>query len=342
MTASVLPRSDFLRAPLLATARPEGFKEWHHVIVQHNELRLLVNINLTGEARIGRPSLLVPRVVVVAHDGRWRGALERFDPAALDVSADLGTVAVGANRLEVRPDGYRVEIELPRRGIAARLDLTTTGPPAVVPVNNKPLGAGRLSWLYVPRLRADGCVAIGSTTYRLDDAAAYHDHNWGRFRWGDDFGWTWGSVLPTSSGDPWSFVFLRMTDRRRLRTLAQALYVWHQDEQVAAFRDAAVRITTAGLLGRPAELTLPPPMRLLLGEASDVPAILTVAGERPGHRVRLDFRPESAVRIGQPSEMCLDRTVVLTESAGRATVTGTVDGTPLDVAGPGIVELLHG
>ena len=28
------------------------------------------------------------------------------------------------------------------------------------------------------------------------DMRGYHDHNWGRFRWGDDFGWIWGSVLP--------------------------------------------------------------------------------------------------------------------------------------------------
>ena len=32
MTA-VLAGSDFLRAPVLAAARPEGFKEWHHFVV---------------------------------------------------------------------------------------------------------------------------------------------------------------------------------------------------------------------------------------------------------------------------------------------------------------------
>lgn len=342
MTATVLPRSDFLRAPVLATARPEDFKEWHHFIVQHPGLHLLVNVSLTSESPTGRPNRLVPRVVVLGHDGRWRGALERFDPAALDISADLGTLTVGGNRLAVGHEGYRIEIDLPERGIAAQLDLTAGGRPTVVAVNNKPLGAGRLNWIYVPRLRADGWVRMDGRTNRLSGAVAYHDHNWGRFRWGDDFGWTWGSVLPTSPESPWSFVFMRMTDRRRLRCLAQALYVWHQDEQVAAFRDAALQVRTSGLLGRAADCTLPQAMRLLLAEASDVPATLTVTAAQADRQVQLVFRPESYARLAQPSEMSLDRSVVLAETAGSARITGSIDGMDLDVAGPGTVELLYG
>ena len=28
----------------------------------------------------------------------------------------------------------------------------------------------------------------------VDEMAAYHDHNWGRWYWGDDAGWEWGGV----------------------------------------------------------------------------------------------------------------------------------------------------
>ena len=118
--------------------------------------------------------------------------------------------------------------------------------------------------------------------------------------------------------------------------------MWHHDEQVAAFRDAAVRIHTTGLLGRPADLTLPAPMRLLLGEAADVPATVTVIGERHDSRVELVLRPGSWARLALPSEVHLDRVVVLAEAMATARVTGSVDGTAIDVTGPGIVELLHG
>ncbi len=143
------------------------------------------------------------------------------------------------------PTGYRVLVDLPERDLRGELHLTPASRPFVV--NNQPVGEGRLSWLFVPRLQAHGWFHIDGRDHRLDGEVAYHDHNWGRFRWGDDFGWEWGSVLPASSEDPWSFVFMRMTDRRRLRALSQALYVWRHDEPAAMFRDAAVQVA----LGRP-------------------------------------------------------------------------------------------
>src|SRR3954454_11928621 len=100
--AATLARSDFLRAPVFATARPEGFKEWHHFVVHRPDWRLLVNFNLTNEALRGRPPRLVPRVIVLAHDQRWTGVIERFD-AEPDVSADLGDLTVDGNRMTVGP-----------------------------------------------------------------------------------------------------------------------------------------------------------------------------------------------------------------------------------------------
>ena len=112
---------------------------------------------------------------------------------------------------------------MPDNSIRGELHFASASRPFVV--NNQPVGDGRMSWLFVPRLRAEGWLRIGGREHRIEDDLAYHDHNWGRFWWGDDFGWTWGTILPTKPGDPWSMVFLQMTDRSRLRYLSQALYV---------------------------------------------------------------------------------------------------------------------
>ncbi len=145
-----------------------------------------------------------------------------------------------------------------------------------------------MCWLFVPRLRAEGWLRIGGHEHHVENELAYHDHNWGRFWWGDDFGWTWGTILSQQPENPWSMVFLRMTDRRRLRCLSQALYVWHDDEPAAIFRHAAVQTRSSGRLGLAADCTLPAPMRLLLdGEVSDVPERVEVerdAGRRHGPR----------------------------------------------------------
>jgi len=158
--------------------------------------------------------------------------------------------------MTVRPDGYRVVIDLPGHDIRGELDLTAMSRPFAV--NNQPVGDGRVSWLFVPRLRADGWLRIGGQEIRFEGNVAYHDHNWGRFRWGGDFGWTWGAILPSGPDDPWSLVFQQMTDRRRLRCLYQALWVWRHDEPAAIFPPAAVQTRSHGLLGRAADCTCRP------------------------------------------------------------------------------------
>lgn len=339
--STVLARSDFLRAPVLATARPTGFKEWHHFVVHGRGVRLLINFNLTNEACGAGPARLVPRVIVIAHDQEWTGAVERFDDRALNVSADLGDLTVGDNRMTVLPDGYRVTIDLPDKDIRGELHFTSASRPFVV--RNEPAGDGRISWLFVPRLRADGWLRIGGREYRMDNELAYHDHNWGRFWWGENFGWTWGTILPSGPRDPWSMVFVQITDRSRLRCLSQSLYVWHHDEPAAIFRHAAVTTHSDGPLARAADCTLPSPMRLLLdGEVPGVPERIEITATRAGDRVQAEFCSQSYARLAQPSEVSLDRSTVLCETTGIAQASGTINGEKLDLVGTGIFEFLHG
>lgn len=340
MTA-VLAGSDFLRAPLLAKAQPLGFKEWHHFVIHGAGRRLLINFNLTSESCRAGSSQLAPRVIVIDHEKQWTGAIERFDESELDISADLGTLTIGANRMVIHPDGYQVNIDLPGHGIKGELQFTSVSRPFVV--NNQPLGEGRMCWLFVPKLRADGWLRIGGDEHRVDSEVAYHDHNWGRFWWGDDFGWTWGTILSQKPNNPWSLVFLRMTDRRRLRCLSQALYVWHRDEPAAIFRHAAVQTRSHGLLGRPADCTLPAPMRLLLdGNVSDVPELVEIDAARAGDEVHTEFRSQSYARLAQPSEVSLNRSTVLCETNGTAKVKGSINGERIEFVGTGVFEFLYG
>lgn len=340
MTA-VLAGSDFLRAPVLATALPEGFKEWHHFVIHGAGRRLLINFSLISEPSRTGQLRLAPRVIVINHEKRWTGTIERFDDSELDVSADLGALTIGGNRMVVQPDGYQVVLDLPGQGIQGELYFSTVSRPFAV--NNQPVGEGRMCWLFVPKLRADGWLRIGGQEHRVDSELAYHDHNWGRFWWGDDFGWTWGTILPQQPDNPWSLVFLRMTDRRRLLCLSQALYLWHHDEPAAIFRHAAVQTRSHGLLGRAADCTLPAPMRLLLDvEVSDVPERVEIDATRAGDAVHTEFRSHSYARLAKPSEVCLNRSTVLCETSGIARVSGSISGERIDFAGTGVFEFLYG
>jgi len=338
---ALLARNDFHRAPVLAAARPTGFKEWHHFVVHGQGVRLLINFSLFNEGFGADEVRLAPRVIVIAHDENWSGAIERFDGHALNVSADLCELTIGGNRMTVLPDGYRVTIDMPDKGIRGELHFTSPSRPFVV--RNQPLGDGRINWLFVPRLRAEGWLCISGREHRMEDDLAYHDHNWGRFWWGDDFGWTWGTILPTAPADPWSMVFLQTTDRSRRRCLTQALYVWHHDEPAAIFRHAAVQTRSVGQLSRAADCTLPPPMRLLLdGEVPGVPERIDITATRAGDNVHAEFHSRSYARLAQPSETCLDRSTVLCETDGAVRASGSIKGEDFDFVGTGVFEFLHG
>ena len=69
---------------------------------------------------------------------------------------------------------------------------------------------------------------------------------------------------------------------------------------------------------------------------------MQIVATRAGDAVHAEFRPQSYARLAQPSEVRLDRSVVLCESNGTARVTGSIDGEDIDFVGAGVFELLYG
>ena len=61
-----------------------------------------------------------------------------------------------------------------------------------------------IHWVVIPRLRAEGTIEIDGVVHHLQNAPAYHDHNWGYWSWGDDFAWEWGFGLDEDPENPWN------------------------------------------------------------------------------------------------------------------------------------------
>jgi hypothetical protein len=336
----VLHRTDFMRCSRRSLGERGPYKEWHHFVVQDERFRLIVNFSFTDPPG-PRDLETVPRVIALLRDGGYSGTVESFDPNDCEVRTGRVAARLGPCSFSFVDGAYELGLELPAIRVRAELRLVPASTPFVV--NNQPLAPGsRLSWLFVPRLEAHGHVSIGNTRLSLRGTPAYHDHNWGRFRWGDDFGWVWGSVLPTRSTDPWTTVFMCMTDRFRRRATRQGLYVWHGRDPVAMWRDAAVTVEQDGLLRRPPALTLPAVMGVLRpGSASDLPAALTIRGHQDGDRVELRFEPDDYVRIVVPDEHDDLDVVVLNEVSGRVRASGEIGGRALDLRGSGVFEFLR-
>lgn len=325
-----------------------GWKEWHHFCVVARGVHVIVNFNLGADLRpAARVGARVARVIALVRDVGvgWDGAVETIDAAAGTVRAPPGwlDLAFGDNTLTLDEGGFRIAMTLRKGAIRIRLALR----PLAAPLRSlgTRIGAGILHWVVVPSLLATGEVVVEGRVHRIEQAPAYHDHNWGWWGWGDDFAWQWGFALPDEApedlGQRWSLVYSRMTDRARTRDVDRKLYLWEGAQLRRLFSERQVAIAPRGRL-RPGRIPkFPPMMRLLCpGEGCDVPAELEVRAEDGGDRLGFCFTPEDLGQIVIPDERGLGVTII-NEVSGRLTLEGEVRGRALSARGHGVFEFLE-
>lgn len=343
--AAAIRGHDHLRRSPRRFGGPGGFKEWHHVLVETDELSLLVNFNLTDDMWSPRPAAdEVARLIVlarVADDRGWRGEAERFAPADVAVAAGGVDATFGASRLRFDGERYHVAAALRSGAIAADLALRPAVDPCVF--TNQRLGsASLLSWFLVPRLTATGAVTVDGRTLELRDAPAYHDHNWGHYLWGDDFVWEWAWACGSCPEGPWSAVFWRLADRHRRRATSSGLLVELPGGPPLRFLDDEVRVTGHGLHRPSRALRLPAVMALLCpGTHCDAPETIVLEAARGGAGVDLRFSLGDLAQIIVPNEADDDGATTLNEFSGRCRMSAAVDGRALAGEGRCVVELLR-
>lgn len=301
---------------------------------------LLVNVNVT-ERRLPTGVERRPRLIVLAHDSEWTGGLQTFEVE--DSWGPPGNVAfrLGPTRVQWRDGAF--ELTLRTTALCADLRLVPCMPPTV-PTSVSFHPGSAIHWVVVPRLEATGWVTReGNRPQRLDRAPAYHDHNWGVFRWGEDLAWEWGFVNPSDPVCPWTVAFVRISDGSRHRTLSQGALLWHEDALVRTFQDREIRVRLDGTHGGSRPLTVPKIASLLLpGASAGVPARATVEANGRDDWLRVDFETAAKARIALPSDANPFKLVSLNEACGRARVSGRQGARRFDFEGTSLMEFVRG
>jgi len=339
--ADRIRRTDFFRRSPARLGGPGQHKEWQHFIIHSEHLELLINFSLADEPTWnGRPGAEVGRLIVVARVGEQKhGEVLRCAGDALDVEAGRIDARLGDSHLRFEQGVWHLRVRTPT--LSADVQVTPQSWPAVS--GNIPLGPARqLSWLIVPRAVATGVLLWAGQRHAFTAAPTYHDHNWGHFRWGDDFAWEWGQALPRDPACPWSVVFVRMADRRRTRVLSQGLFLWRKEAQYRVFRDRDLSVET----GPPVHLEpykLPSVMALLApGQSADVPTTLTATAASEGDHLRLVFTPRHLTQVLIPDEHDVQGLTRLNEASGIVALSGQVRGEAVALEGPAIFEFIRG
>ncbi len=333
--------ADWLRRSPFAQGGAAGHKEWWHFCVYAPGLDVLVNFSLVDDVRAGAPGgQEFARVVVLVRDHQWDGDVELFEPAEVEVAGGGLHMGFGGNRVAFEDDRYVIEVKLRHRPIAISLRLE----PGCVPslAHNIVLDPGPpINWMVLPRMVASGEVRVGDRVTRIDRARAYHDHNWGHFAWGRDFAWEWGYGLPEADEDnPWTLVFVRLSDRAHTRAYMQALFLWRGLFQHRVMRAADVTVERVGFLRASRVFKLPRAMALVApGTVTDVPKSLLVTARGDGDEVSFRFDAEDVAAVVIPNDHDPGVTVIH-EVSGDVSVEGRVRGERVAMKGRAIFEFL--
>lgn len=339
-SAALLLRENGYFRRTSATLARGSHKEWLHFAVHVEGLDLLANFSVVDDIRPGAPAGgEIYRLTCLFREQTWDGDIDQFATHEVSLRGGHLDVRFGDNRVYLEGDELVLTAKLRRRTLAIDLRLS----PQIVPTpayNLEVDDCPPIHWLTVPRLLARGTVRVGERTYRLHDAAAYHDHNWGHFRWGKNFAWEWGYGAPDDAQNPWTMVFVRLTDRRHVSDLMQAIFLWKGPRQARLFRDHQLRVRRVGVLRAESVFKLPRVMGLVSpGSATGVPERLVVEAEAEGDWVRFEFSCADVAQVIIPNDDDLGVTII-NEVSGGLELSGVVRGEPVSIRGSSIFEFL--
>jgi hypothetical protein len=336
-----IERGDYFRRPRGRLSDALEHKEWMHFCVSSEDVDVFVNFSVVDEHRPERDGIVeVGRLTCAVRTSQWDGDVDRFEPEEFSVRAGRMNVRFGESGIAYEGGTFHVLARLRRRPV--EVNLTFEPVTVASQVNNISLGdAPPLHWFVVPRLLASGHVRVGNVVTDLARVPAYHDHNWGHFRWGQDFAWVWGYGHGARNA-PWSIAFDRLTNRARNEDLLRGILLWHGARHHRVFGGPEIQLRYEGHCRPEHLLKLPRVMGLLRPEmATDVPARLLARAESRGDVLEVEFSARHVCQLIAPNDAGLGVTVI-NEVSGDLLLSGRVRGQSVDMAGRAMFEFLGG
>jgi hypothetical protein len=286
--------------PLQLDPAAPAYKDWYHLnLFDHGSGSIgLLNVSLHGALADPRARVVGTALLHVPDQG-WHGnvmiagldeAVARFDGVFLKNMA-----------IALDPTGQTLHASATLKD--ENLAISLKAVPAVSPVRfqpPQPFGSGWIAWFVAPRMTLDGTLRIGSDAADLASFTGYHDHNWGRWFWGEDIGWEWGVMTAGSEGP--TFIWARVTDRSHRRVAPAHLIVVH-GRQLTRFPPGSITIHLEDRL-EGASCRLPGALAALHADRARpiLPARVQIEARAGLNWVRLAFEAEAAAQLieGEP------------------------------------------
>jgi hypothetical protein len=342
LTAALAYRLDLLHPPGPHDASAHLFKEWHHFVLlaPEGDAMVLANLALHGNVQTdeGRATSLLAGFVGASTFGHARTYTSDhavFDSESPDLRLPNAVLTVDpAGLYHLRANGGS------SISLVARLRIDGT-PFALW--NDTPLGpaAGSLNWTIVPAHVEHGCLRRADDVVLLDGWDAYHDHNWGRWAWGDNFSWCWvysGTRLP--DGRSVALSLSRSADRSGRHPGHRLVAVWLGGRLARVFTDASVWIEMSDGIDASDAPCVPAIARpLIAARRPKIPRTVSIRTVAGADHLSAEVRSDRVMHIAIPRDG-RQGFVVASEAAGTFSARGVLGSERIDVKGFGCLEAL--
>lgn len=328
---------DVLRPPVLSDPTAAAYKDWFHlnVFLPESGRVVLINLSLHGPPWDAR-ARAVGVALASASDGDWIGGIEiaSFAESKVDTQAlFLSTVSMAVTRdgtalhaKVVRPeDGFEADLVARPVLSAGALDLSAQ------------FGSGWIGWSAVPVLSISGRLILDGEEVSLENARGYHDHNWGRWFWGEDVAWEWGAWVLS---EDITVVAARGTDKAHVDRQPPHVFLV-QGSRVYGFLPGQITLEYPAVPTRAAR-RLPGALAAIHPDrrAPDLPRTVTLRAESRAARFELVFETETAAQL-LLSDPIRPGAGFINELAGHCRLVATLDHGLLRAEGSGVFEYVE-
>ena len=332
-----------LHIPLVDASSPTDGKEWYHYVLFEpvRGIRLLANVALSG--RPGKGMLTVTMLATLPRNDDALPNDQPVDTYAYSSSYEWepgmvqrAPLRIAADGLACLIEGAHSQFEAQARASSMRMQFQgiAHATPILVP-EMMPFSSGFVGWGFVPGLEVQGLLALGDDRFEIDPGwFCYHDHNYGRFRWGENIGWIWFiAATEAAAGASFSFVLHQGMYRDQRRYGTPHLFVYEGSKLRKVFLGPGLEIkwqwhTTAERIAR-----LPGSMASLFSDRLlRMPRTLEVRAADERDHLALSLPVESMVELVLPDDQQRQYSFI-EELNGPIVAEGRIGGQTLETTG---------
>lgn len=322
---------DAFHPPTIFDEAIDLYKEWHHFVFFDRQKKLFGLLNLSVTGNQNNPKKGIATVIMVLTDStlRWRGNIESFSVRSLRFSNLHPSILLGRMSVIYENGLYQIfgKLQSQRTLVDLRFKIDFS------PVTSKPIPPGGFSpvwkdWVGVPRLTVDGTLFVEEEEFKITKGIGYHDHNRGRFKWGDPFGWDGGFLLEDVVFDELGPVVIgffidRSVDARSGRQ--SVVFLWTRDGPRKIFSSHQVQTKQSGVFEGPYH-KLPGTARILWPERPrSVPSVIKIIATDNRDEIQIDLEPVTLCQIISSNHLGKGETI-WNEIYGITRVKGLIEG----------------